>query len=88
VSVSRGVSQPERLNEEPADLFSEEAAGTTAKSNGVHSDDDDDDLFAGVDTFSVGSKQKSMLYCYAHWSREKNQNQTSCEIVCLNLVLC
>ncbi|XP_072236176.1 sorting nexin-1 isoform X2 [Leuresthes tenuis] len=45
VSVSRGVSQPERLDEEPADLFSEEAASTTAKSNGVHSDDDND-LFA------------------------------------------
>ncbi|XP_038145777.1 sorting nexin-1-like isoform X2 [Cyprinodon tularosa] len=39
-SVSRGVSQPE----EPADLFSEEAS--SAKPNGVHSDDDDDDLFA------------------------------------------
>lgn len=47
VAVSRGVSQPDRVNEEPADLFSEEEAGSkTAKSNGVHSDDDND-LFAG-----------------------------------------
>ncbi|XP_004066915.1 sorting nexin-1 [Oryzias latipes] len=44
--VSRGVSQPERVREEPADLFSQEEAGTdTARSNGVNSDDDND-LFA------------------------------------------
>ncbi|XP_044049340.1 sorting nexin-1-like [Siniperca chuatsi] len=46
VAVSRGVSQPDRVNEEPPDLFGEEeASNTTAKSNGVHSDDDND-LFA------------------------------------------
>ncbi|KAK7912563.1 hypothetical protein WMY93_012774 [Mugilogobius chulae] len=53
VAVSRGVSQPEQ--DEPPDLFSEEAhstappshttAQTNAKANGVHSDDDGD-LFA------------------------------------------
>ncbi|XP_017269661.1 sorting nexin-1 [Kryptolebias marmoratus] len=41
VSVSRGVSQPERVPEEPEDLFSEERA----KPNGVQSDEDGD-LFA------------------------------------------
>uniref|UniRef100_UPI0037E8E071 sorting nexin-1-like n=1 Tax=Semicossyphus pulcher TaxID=241346 RepID=UPI0037E8E071 len=46
VAVSRGVSQPDRDNEEPSDIFSEEkTSSTTAKSNGVHSDDDND-LFA------------------------------------------
>ncbi|XP_042275686.1 sorting nexin-1-like isoform X1 [Thunnus maccoyii] len=46
VAVSRGVSQPGHVSEDPPDLFSEEEAGsTTAKSNGVHSDDDND-LFA------------------------------------------
>ncbi|KAL3993292.1 mitochondrial cardiolipin hydrolase [Sarotherodon galilaeus] len=48
VSVSRGVSQPDRVTEEPSDLFSEEeeaASSTAAKANGVHSDDDND-LFA------------------------------------------
>lgn len=45
-AVSRGVSQPDRVNEEPPDLFSEEAGSTPANSNGVHSDDDKD-LFAG-----------------------------------------
>lgn len=51
MSVSRGVSQPDRVSEEPPDLFSEEeeAGSTTAKANGVHSDDDND-LFAGEDT--------------------------------------
>lgn len=48
-AVSRGVSQPDRASDEPPDLFSEEAAGTPAKSNGVHSDDDSD-LFAGDPT--------------------------------------
>lgn len=47
MAVSRGVSQPDNVNEEPPDLFSEEeASSTTVKSNGVHSDDDND-LFAG-----------------------------------------
>lgn len=45
-AVSRGVSQPDRASDEAADLFSEEAARTPAKSNGVHSDDESD-LFAG-----------------------------------------
>ncbi|XP_070689296.1 sorting nexin-1-like [Pempheris klunzingeri] len=47
VAVSRGVSQPDCVNEEPPDLFSEEEEDSrkTAKSNGVHSDDDND-LFA------------------------------------------
>ncbi|KAG7221743.1 hypothetical protein INR49_029126 [Caranx melampygus] len=46
VAVSRGVSQPEHVSEEPPDLFSEEeVSNTTTKSNGVHSDDDND-LFA------------------------------------------
>ncbi|XP_019955137.2 sorting nexin-1 [Paralichthys olivaceus] len=46
VAVSRGVSQPDRVSEEPPDLFSEEqASDTNTKSNGVHSDDDND-LFA------------------------------------------
>uniref|UniRef100_A0A8C9Z9Q0 Sorting nexin-2 n=1 Tax=Sander lucioperca TaxID=283035 RepID=A0A8C9Z9Q0_SANLU len=46
MAVSRGVSQPDNVNEEPPDLFSEEeASSTTVKSNGVHSDDDND-LFA------------------------------------------
>ncbi|KAG8001223.1 Sorting nexin-1 [Nibea albiflora] len=54
-AVSRGVSQPDRVSGEPPDLFSEEdeeeeeeeeeAGNTPAKSNGVHSDDDND-LFA------------------------------------------
>lgn len=51
-AVSRGVSQPDRVNEEPPDLFSEEASRTSAKPNGVHSDDDNNDLFAGQETFS------------------------------------
>lgn len=47
VAVSRGVSQPDNVSDEPPDLFSEEeASSTNAKSNGVHSDDDND-LFAG-----------------------------------------
>lgn len=54
VAVSRGVSQPDRVNEEPPDLFSEEASRTSAKPNGVHSDDDND-LFAGQETFSTSS---------------------------------
>uniref|UniRef100_A0A7N9AP57 Sorting nexin-1 n=1 Tax=Mastacembelus armatus TaxID=205130 RepID=A0A7N9AP57_9TELE len=46
VAASQGVSQPGRVNEEPPDLFGEdEVSNTTAKSNGVHSDDDND-LFA------------------------------------------
>ncbi|XP_074521827.1 sorting nexin-1-like [Halichoeres trimaculatus] len=46
VAVSRGVSQPDRVEEEPSDIFSEEKiSSTNAKSNGVHSDDDND-LFA------------------------------------------
>ncbi|KAJ4946802.1 hypothetical protein JOQ06_008848 [Pogonophryne albipinna] len=46
VAMSRGVSQPDNVNEQTPDLFGEEEAGsTTAKSNGVHSDDDND-LFA------------------------------------------
>ncbi|XP_030271223.1 sorting nexin-1 [Sparus aurata] len=46
VAVSRGVSQPDRASEEAPDLFGEEEASSTlAKSNGVHSDDDND-LFA------------------------------------------
>ncbi|XP_068427648.1 sorting nexin-1-like [Clinocottus analis] len=51
VAVSRGVSQPDNVNEQPPDLFGEEeeeeeeAGSTMAKSNGVHSDDDND-LFA------------------------------------------
>lgn len=49
--MSRGVSQPDRDSEEPADLFSEEASSTPSKSNGVNSDDDD--LFAGQDTVLV-----------------------------------
>lgn len=44
-AVSRGVSQPDHASNEAADLFSEEAARTPAKSNGVHSDDESD-LFA------------------------------------------
>lgn len=47
--MSRGVSQPDRDSEEPPDLFSEEASSTPSKSNGVNSDDDD--LFAGQDSF-------------------------------------
>lgn len=47
VAVSRGVSQPDCVSEGPPDLFSEdETSNTAAKSNGVHSDDDND-LFAG-----------------------------------------
>lgn len=47
MAVSRGVSQPDHVSEEPPDLFSEEETiNTTAKSNGVHSDDDND-LFGG-----------------------------------------
>uniref|UniRef100_A0A672JH42 Sorting nexin 1b n=1 Tax=Salarias fasciatus TaxID=181472 RepID=A0A672JH42_SALFA len=53
LSVSRGVSQPDRAQEEaPGDLFTEEGQQeeeeeerSTAKSNGVHSDEDSD-LFA------------------------------------------
>lgn len=47
MAVSRGVSQPDRVTEEPPDLFSEaEDSNITTKSNGVHSDEDND-LFAG-----------------------------------------
>lgn len=53
VAVSRGVSQPDPVKEDPPDLFSEEeeedASNTNTKSNGVHSDDDND-LFAGKKT--------------------------------------
>ncbi|XP_020493364.2 sorting nexin-1 [Labrus bergylta] len=50
VAVSRGVSQPDGAAEEPSDIFSEEkVGGTAAKSNGVHSDDDND-LFAEAHT--------------------------------------
>ncbi|KAM7015107.1 sorting nexin-1-like [Tautogolabrus adspersus] len=46
VAVSRGVSQQGGADEEPPDIFSEEkVSSTAAKSNGVHSDDDND-LFA------------------------------------------
>ncbi|XP_068178045.1 sorting nexin-1-like [Antennarius striatus] len=46
-AVSRGVSQPDRIDGEPPDLFGEEkeASSTAAKPNGVHSDEDHD-LFA------------------------------------------
>lgn len=55
MAVSQEVSQPDRVNEEPPDLFSEEeASNTTAKSNGVHADDDND-LFAGQETFSTNN---------------------------------
>lgn len=57
MSVSRGVSQPDRVSEEPSDLFSEEeeaASSTAAKANGVHSDDDND-LFAGEDTLPANN---------------------------------
>lgn len=51
MAVSRGVSQPEHVSEEAPDLFSEEEAkNTMTKSNGVHSDEDND-LFAGSETF-------------------------------------
>lgn len=53
-AVSRGVSQPDRVKQEPPDLFSEEAGSTPAKSNGVQSDDDND-LFAGWETFSTNT---------------------------------
>lgn len=47
MAVSRGVSQPGHVSDDPPDLFGEEeASNTNAKSNGVHSDDDND-LFAG-----------------------------------------
>lgn len=58
MSVSRGVSQPDRSNVGPPDLFGEEeeeeeeASNTAAKSNGVHSDDDND-LFAGESMLSL-----------------------------------
>ncbi|XP_034015857.1 sorting nexin-1-like [Thalassophryne amazonica] len=46
VAISGGFFQPERSAEEPPDLFGEEEdTSTTAKSNGVHSDEDSD-LFA------------------------------------------
>ncbi|XP_037547764.1 sorting nexin-1 [Nematolebias whitei] len=45
VSVSRGVSQPERVPDEPEDLFGEEQRPTTDHPNGVHSGQDKD-LFA------------------------------------------
>lgn len=47
--MSRGVSQLDRGSEEPADLFMEEGSDTPSKSNGLNSDEDD--LFAGQDTF-------------------------------------
>lgn len=50
VAVSRGVSQPDGAGDQAADLFSEEAAETPAKSNGVHSDEESD-LFAGEPAF-------------------------------------
>uniref|UniRef100_A0AAX7UJW2 Sorting nexin-1 n=1 Tax=Astatotilapia calliptera TaxID=8154 RepID=A0AAX7UJW2_ASTCA len=59
VSVSRGVSQPDRVSEEPSDLFSEEAASSTAaKANGVHSDDDND-LFADTNVELSTDKSSS-----------------------------
>ncbi|XP_076588943.1 sorting nexin-1-like [Chaetodon auriga] len=64
-AVSRGVSQPDRVREEPPDLFSEEeAGGTPARSNGVHSDDDGD-LFAEahveLSTDKPGSSDRKQL---------------------------
>ncbi|XP_029000786.1 sorting nexin-1-like isoform X2 [Betta splendens] len=46
--VSRGVSQPNHVPEEPPDLFGD-TSDAAAKSNGVHSDDDSD-LFADAHT--------------------------------------
>uniref|UniRef100_A0A1A8E4M8 Sorting nexin-2 n=1 Tax=Nothobranchius kadleci TaxID=1051664 RepID=A0A1A8E4M8_NOTKA len=56
-SVSRGVSQPERVPEEPEDLFSEERCRST-KANGVHPDDDTD-LFAEARTDFNSDKSSS-----------------------------
>ncbi|XP_028297856.1 sorting nexin-1 isoform X1 [Gouania willdenowi] len=52
-SVSRGLSQPERVNEQPQDLFTEgegegEGCGGANRSDGVPSDEDND-LFADAD---------------------------------------
>lgn len=58
-TVSRGVCQPEPDSGEPADLFSEEASSTPSRSNGVNSDDDD--LFAGQDTYFSHSVSVSAL---------------------------
>ncbi|XP_037338153.2 sorting nexin-1-like [Pungitius pungitius] len=70
VAVSRGVSQPDNVTEQPPDLFreeeeeEEEASGTTAKYNGVHSDDDSD-LFADAQvepsTDKAGSSARKAL---------------------------
>lgn len=71
MAVSRGVSQPERVSEEPPDLFSEEeASNTTTKSNGVHSDDDND-LFAGEKTF---------FFFFSPLFSDSKKNPESCEI--------
>ncbi|XP_008335272.1 sorting nexin-1 isoform X1 [Cynoglossus semilaevis] len=62
VAVSRGVSQPDPVKEDPPDLFSEEeeedASNTNTKSNGVHSDDDND-LFADADVELTTDKSTS-----------------------------
>ncbi|KAM4602889.1 sorting nexin-1 isoform 2-T2 [Polymixia lowei] len=65
LAQSQGVSQPEAVSEEPPDLFSEEPASSTApnlstaaKSNGVHSDDDND-LFADASVELTSEKPSS-----------------------------
>lgn len=68
MSVSRGVSQPDRVSEEPSDLFSEEeeaASSTASKANGVHSDDDND-LFAGEDTLPPNNICQFTRDCSIH----------------------
>ncbi|XP_075933792.1 sorting nexin-1 isoform X2 [Anarhichas minor] len=61
VAVSRGVSQPGNVNAEPPDVFrgEEEASSTTNRSNGVHSDDDND-LFAEAHVKSGSSARKEL----------------------------
>ncbi|KAM9764832.1 sorting nexin-1-like isoform 2-T2 [Menidia menidia] len=59
VSVSRGVSQPERVGEGSADLFGEEGVSSPAdRSNGVHSDEDND-LFAAQTDLSTNKSSSS-----------------------------
>uniref|UniRef100_A0A7N6BM75 Sorting nexin-1 n=1 Tax=Anabas testudineus TaxID=64144 RepID=A0A7N6BM75_ANATE len=65
VAVSRGVSQPDHVSEEPPDLFSEDdASNTTAKSNGVQSDDDNDlfaDAHVELSTDKHGSSDRKQI---------------------------
>lgn len=83
MAVSRGVSQPDRASEAAPDLFGEEEASSTlAKSNGVHSDDDND-LFSG--------QEMCFINCFSSFDPNKSQcdctGKKSAEMVLFSLVM-